>query len=462
MNSSPVKIYFAGDDLCLVGIDEQYLTGIPYDKDQQRILTYPSFLETILKVLRQNCVPIESKLSIDHPLTISFDPKYDLRPFQREAFDKWKNERRGTLILPTGSGKTFLGLAAIYHLKQATLVLAPTIDLIEQWISNLQLLGISKKAIGQYGGGRQEFAPITVSTYESARIYLHRFRNQIGLVIFDEVHHLSGERWLAIAQGMVAPYRMGLTATLANDHPAFNEIEQFVGPILFQMAPAELRELGYVAPYLIKHLPVPLTESEEQRYLQYRSKYLEYLRKTGLNRARNPYQELLYRAYEPEARVALAAHRQARDIQFNAKEKIQHAREILLEHADEKALVFSESVSFAERVSRELLIPVITGQTVAEERRTILAGFRKGDLRIIATSRVLDEGVDVPDASVGIVVSGSAQVRQFIQRLGRILRPAPGKESAVLYEIVTTGTGEESISRRRKNGIEESGLQEEE
>jgi superfamily II DNA or RNA helicase len=273
-------------------------------------------------------------------------------------------------------------------------------------------------------------------------------------LIFDEVHHLSGERWLAIAQGMVAPYRMGLTATLGDDHPTYNEIEQFVGPILFQMTPTELRELGYVAPYLIKHLPVPLTDLEKQRYLEYRSKYLEYLRKTGLNRARNPYQELVYRAYEPEARVALAAHRQARDIQFNTKEKIKHVREVLLQHVEEKTLVFSESVSFAERVSRELLVPVITGQTATEERRAILTGFRKGDLRIIATSRVLDEGVDVPDASIGIVVSGSAQVRQFIQRLGRILRPVPGKE-AVLYEVITTGTGEESISRRRKNGIEE-------
>ncbi|MHA2496654.1 MAG: DEAD/DEAH box helicase [Candidatus Hodarchaeales archaeon] len=455
MKSSPAEIYFAGDDLCLTGVEERYLADIPYEKDQQRILTYPSYLKTILKVLNQFEIPIESKLSIDHPLTISFDPKYELRPFQQEAFDEWKKKGRGTLILPTGSGKTFLGLAAIHYLSQATLVLAPTIDLVEQWVSNLQLLGISKKEIGQYGGGRQESdRPIIVSTYESARIYLHRFRNQIGLLIFDEVHHLSGERWLAIAQGMVAPYRMGLTATLGDDHPTYNEIEQFVGPILFQMTPTELRELGYVAPFLIKRLPVPLTDMEKQRYLQYRSKYLEYLRKTGLNRARNPYQELVYRAYEPEARVALAAHRQARDIQFNTKEKIKHVREILLQHAEEKALVFSESVSFAERVSRELLVPVITGQTATEERRAILAGFRKGDLRIIATSRVLDEGVDVPDASIGIVVSGSAQVRQFIQRLGRILRPVPGKE-AVLYEVITIGTGEESISRRRKNGIEE-------
>lgn len=456
MCASPVKIVFSGDDLCLLGVEERFLKDIPFIKDQQKLLTYPCFLDIILKKLRQGNIPIESKLAFEHPLTIPLNPQFVLRAFQEEAFETWAKEGRGTLILPTGSGKTYLGMKAIVELKQATLIVVPTIDLVEQWRSNLEQLGISGKSIGQYGGGKQELGPITVSTYESARIYLHHFRERTGLIIFDEVHHLSGERWLSIAQGMVAPFRMGLTATLEDDHPAFEDIEQFVGPVLFQMSPGKLRELGHVASYIIKQLPVPLSESEEEEYRRHRSTYLRYLRKTGLNRARNPYQELLYRAYEPEARTALAAHRQARSLQFNAREKVQLVREILHKHLGEKSLIFSESVSFAERVSRELLIPVITGETPSEERKAVLTGFRQGTLRIVATSRVLDEGVDVPDASVGIIVSGSAQVRQFIQRLGRILRPAPGKESAFLYEIISAGTSEESISQRRKDGLEAS------
>ncbi|MFQ5980454.1 MAG: DEAD/DEAH box helicase [Candidatus Heimdallarchaeota archaeon] len=456
MRPPAVKITFSGDDLCLLGVEERFLEDIPFIKDQKKLLTYPCFLDIILKKLHQKNIPVESKLALKHPLTIPLDPQFELRAFQKEAFEKWKEKGRGTLILPTGSGKTFLGMQAVSELKQATLIVVPTIDLVDQWRSNLQQLGLSEKSIGQYGGGTQKLAPITVSTYESARIYLHRFRTRTGLIIFDEVHHLSGERWLSIAQGMIAPFRMGLTATLGNDHPAFEEIEQFVGPILFSMTPRELRELGHVASYIIKRLPVPLSESEKEEYIAHRSTYLQYLRRTGLNRARNPYQELLYRAYEPEARAALAAHRQARALQFNAREKTQLVREILRKHPGEKSLIFSESVSFAERVSRELLIPVITGKTPSEERRAVLAGFRKGLLRVLATSRVLDEGVDVPDASVGIIVSGSAQVRQFIQRLGRILRPVPKKESAILYEIISSGTGEEDVSRRRKDGLEEA------
>ncbi|MFX0114978.1 MAG: DEAD/DEAH box helicase [Candidatus Hodarchaeota archaeon] len=455
MSPSPVKISFSGDDLCLLNLDERLIEDIPYEKDRQKILTYPCFLEWILERLNQQKIAVESKIGWNHPLSTSINPQFELHPFQQDAFDKWKITCRGTLILPTGSGKTFLGLAAISYLKQATLVLAPTIDLIEQWVSNLQLLGIPGKAIGQYGGGKQKLEPITVSTYESARIYLHHFRDKTGLIIFDEVHHLSGKRWQSIAQGMVAAYRMGLTATLEEKHPALEEIERFVGPILLQITPSELRELGHVAPYLLKQITVSLSELEEQEYLKQRSKYLNYLRQTGLNRARNPYQQLLYRAYEPEARAALAAHRQARAIQFNSEGKIRLVREILASHPEEKTLVFSEAVAFAERISRELLIPAITGETSAAERREILSGFREEDFRVIATSRVLDEGVDVPDASVGIVVSGSAQSRQFIQRLGRILRPAMGKESATLYEILSTGTTEESVSQRRRSALKD-------
>ncbi len=81
--------------------------------------------------------------------------------------------------------------------------------------------------------------------------------------------------------------------------------------------------------------------------------------------------------------------------------------------------------------------------------------FRSGDVTAIATSRVLDEGVDVPDASIGIILSGSGSTRQFRQRLGRLLRPSSNKK-AILYEIVASGTSEFATSRRRRKGVPDS------
>ncbi len=100
------------------------------------------------------------------------------------------------------------------------------------------------------------------------------------------------------------------------------------------------------------------------------------------------------------------------------------------------------------RISEQFLIPSITHETGIKERREWLAAFNKGDVLALATSKVLNEGVNIPDASVAVVLSGSGSTREHIQRLGRILRKRPDKE-ATLYEVVTRDTTEEHISRRR-------------
>jgi superfamily II DNA or RNA helicase len=101
-------------------------------------------------------------------------------------------------------------------------------------------------------------------------------------------------------------------------------------------------------------------------------------------------------------------------------------------------------------ISRRFLIPAVTYQTPKQERREILDRFRSGVYRVIVTSQVLDEGVDVPDASVGFILSGTGSPREFIQRLGRLLRKVEGKR-AKLVEIVSRETMEVRISRRRRH-----------
>jgi superfamily II DNA or RNA helicase len=100
------------------------------------------------------------------------------------------------------------------------------------------------------------------------------------------------------------------------------------------------------------------------------------------------------------------------------------------------------------RISEQFFVPAITHETGIKERRQWLEAFNKGEVLALATSKVLNEGVNIPEASVAIVLSGSGSSREHIQRLGRILRKAPDKE-AILYEVVTSETTEENISRRR-------------
>lgn len=101
-------------------------------------------------------------------------------------------------------------------------------------------------------------------------------------------------------------------------------------------------------------------------------------------------------------------------------------------------------------------LPVLTHQTKPEERNAFLNGFRDGTYSILVTSKVLNEGIDVPEANVAIIVSGSGSVREHVQRLGRILRKREGKQ-AVLYELISKQTGEYFVNKRRRqhNAYEE-------
>ena len=113
-------------------------------------------------------------------------------------------------------------------------------------------------------------------------------------------------------------------------------------------------------------------------------------------------------------------------------------------------IIFTNDNPTALRISKLLLCPCITHRTETKERRTDLDGFAKGEFTVIVTSRVLNEGVDLPGAEVAIIVSGTATVRESVQRLGRILRKKEGKQ-AVLYELIAEGTNESFTSERRRD-----------
>jgi superfamily II DNA or RNA helicase len=144
----------------------------------------------------------------------------------------------------------------------------------------------------------------------------------------------------------------------------------------------------------------------------------------------------------------MQAWREARSIAMNAPGKYDEIERILNMHKDDQVIIFSEFNVVVEEISRRCCIPNITYKTPAEERRTILERFRAGTYSKLVTGRVLNEGVDVPDCRVAIIVSGNSTKREYIQRLGRILRPKEGE--ALLYELVTRGTTEEDIAKRRR------------
>ncbi|MFC7020163.1 MULTISPECIES: DEAD/DEAH box helicase family protein [Haloarcula] len=386
---------------------------------------------------------------LDHP-SLDLATTYDLRAYQETALDAWRSAGdRGCLELPTGSGKTVIGIAAMVALGTPTLVVVPTIDLLEQWQRELERE--FDVPVGRLGGGEQRVESVTVSTYDSAYLRADELGDRFGFVVFDEVHHLGGEGYRDIARLLAAPARMGLTATFERPDDAHDVVEDLVDPLVHRVAVDDLAG-EHLADYDIKRLEVALTDAERERYEEYQGTFTDYLARSGIElRSGSDYQELVKRSgRDPAAREALLAKQRAREEMMNAQRKVKRLAAILDTHRDDRVIVFTAYTDLVYRLSERFLIPAITHETGASERREILERFRDGTYSRVVTANVLDEGVDVPDANVAVVLSGSGSEREFTQRLGRILRPKADGGRALLYELVTEETAEERVARRRR------------
>ena len=125
---------------------------------------------------------------------------------------------------------------------------------------------------------------------------------------------------------------------------------------------------------------------------------------------------------------------------------------LLLRHATSRILLFTADAVTAYQIAREHLVPVITADIGRAERAEILERFSRGLVRALVSARVLNEGVDVPEADVAVIVGGAQGDREYVQRVGRVLRPGPQKE-AIVYELVTLGTHEVAEAERRRGSL---------
>jgi superfamily II DNA or RNA helicase len=374
------------------------------------------------------------------------------RPFQVEALAAWRARRgRGLVVLPTGAGKSHVAVLAIDALRRGTLVVAPTLDLVRQWYDLLRTA--FAQPVGVVGGGDYEVLPLTVTTYDSAHMHMEHLGARFGLVVFDECHHLPGAAYALAARMSLAPYRLGLTATPERVDGREAELDELIGPIAYRKDIVELSG-DYLADYETERLVVELSPSERAEHDAERAIYRGFVERNGI-RMSSPtgWSEFIMRsARSVDGRRAMQAYRRQRELAFAAPAKLDYVEHLLHLHRADRTLLFTQDNATAYAVSRRFLVPVITHQTRVRERSEILARFSDGSYGAVATSKVLNEGVDVPDANVAIVISGSGSVREHVQRLGRILRKR-GDKRAKLYELVSAGTSETFTSDRRREHV---------
>ncbi len=371
------------------------------------------------------------------------------RPYQAEALAAWLAAKsRGVVVLPTGAGKTQLAKMAIHTKQRSTLVVVPTLNLVGQWHNELHTAFGTE--IGVLGGGSHSLQPITITTYDSAYLHADRIGDRWGLVVFDECHHLPGASYAHAAQSLLAPFRLGLTATPERTDGRHALTDELCGPVVYQKHITELSG-EFLADYYTEILDFDLNDEEARAYEDARALYKQFVQSRGITmRSPSDWSQFVKLAStSAEGRAAMEGFRRSRTLAFGAEAKLAFCGQLLADHPNDKAIFFTQDNHTARRISQQFLVPLITHETKVAERMAILKGLTDGTYAAVVTSKVLNEGVDVPEASLAVVVSGSGSVREHVQRLGRILRRKEGKV-ATLYELVTRATVEGRTSERRR------------
>lgn len=375
----------------------------------------------------------------------------ELRTYQSQALGAWELAgRRGVVVLPTGAGKTHVALAAIAAVGRATLVLVPTRVLLSQWVDRVGQLYDGE--VGVFGDGSRDLRPLTVCTFESAYRHMDRFGNRYALLIVDEVHHFGAGTRIEALEMCTAPLRLGLTATPLDTAAATVRTDELVGPVVCSYAISDLSG-NHLAPFDVMRIYVELGAEDRAAYAEARHTYLAAYRQFRRTGGSGEWSDFVKAAAQSRlGRRALAALYESRRIVSAAPAKTDMVARLVEEHRNERTLVFTADNAVAYALSRRLLIPALTCDIGRKERESVLGRLRSGQLRSVISARVLNEGIDLPEASIGIIVGGTLGSREHVQRVGRLLRPKPGKR-AVIYELVARDTHEVTTANRRQRSL---------
>jgi superfamily II DNA or RNA helicase len=452
MSEAEVLLQFNSGTLTLEGAGQEFPAPSVFQWDERvRRWRAPAiaYRQTVTELTRQE-LAFKDEARRYYEFQFRTDLNIEPRPYQRDAIAAWqKSGKRGVVILPTGAGKSFVAQMAIEMAGRSTLVVVPTLDLMNQWYD--LLVSSFQAEIGLIGGGYFEQGAIVVTTYASAFRFMERMGNQFGLLVCDECHHLPGSGFRYVAEMTIAPFRLGLTATPERSDGGEELMTGLLGPIVYRLEAQQLAG-EFLADYSVVRLTVQLSDEDQERYQQERAIFRRFISSQGIDfGSLQGWQMFVIRSARSEAgRRAMQAYRESKRIALGAEAKLETLKKLLARHRRERVLIFTAENEMVYRISEQFLIPAITHETPIKERSAWLAAFNQGEVLALATSKVLNEGVNIPEAAVAIVLSGSGSSREHIQRLGRILRKQPGKE-AILYEVVASGTAEERISERRRD-----------
>ena len=363
-----------------------------------------------------------------HPIALNHDG-WELRDYQQYATESFWEGGSGVVVLPCGAGKTIVGAASMAQAQTTTLILVTNTVAGRQWRDELlRRTTLTPEEIGEYSGERKEIRPVTIATYqvvtrktkgEYKALELFDSRDW-GLIIYDEVHLLPAPVF-RMAADLQSRRRLGLTATLVREDHREDDVFSLIGPKRYDAPWKELEMAGYIATAECVEVRTTLTEDER----------------------------MMYATAETRERYRIAACSEG---------KLAVVDKLLAQHSGQQTLIIGAFIEQLEDIAARTGAPLIDGKTSTKKRETTFDAFRNGEIQTLVVSKVANFSIDLPEAAVGIQVSGTFGSRQEeAQRLGRLLRPKADGAEALFYTVVARDTLDAEYAMHRQRFLAEQG-----
>ena len=347
-------------------------------------------------------------------LDVRWNDTITLYPYQQQAVDAALSSSHGVVVLPPGSGKTYIGVALVAALRQHALIVTSSRAAAQQWHDSVaRATTIEPAALAVYRR-QASLAAVTVTTYQQLiRAPQALLDAEWGVIIYDEVHTLPAPVFRTTA-ALQSRRRYGLSATLVREDGNINDVYSLVGPQRYTVPWRTLEQAGYIAPVQCIAVTVAHSATERAQYLA-------------------------------------AFPRQYGRIAAMASAKLHVLQALADRHRDASILVIGQYIEQLQQCAELTGWPLLTGNTPEAERQALYDAFRSGQAARLIVSKVGNQAIDLPNASVLIQLSGAYGSRQEeAQRLGRVLRVHQG-ETAFFYSLMTTQTREieDNFQRQR-------------
>ena len=369
---------------------------------------------------------------------------YPLYDWQSDAIGKWKqNGNQGIVQATTGSGKSRVAHALIVeHLNEpdgVVTVLVPQVSLLRQWADELdRILGFK---VGRYGGGKKDFSSrINVMVINSAIKILPSKSYNNHLLIADECHRMAAPTFQRVFD--VEHHKcLGLSATPEREDTGLEVLTNLIGEVIYEYGYEDALKAGVISDFEVCAVQIPLTEFERKEHDTAHQTIVNLSRRLnsrygGRGNLVITCQRLLANGTaDKDVGAFLVAIQKRKEILNTARNRFRALDLLLHQHKKGKIMVFHESIDDISNLEKKyayLNPEVYHSKKTAKQRRVALETFSQQPQGLLLSCKALVEGVDIPDADVGIMVSGTRSVRSRIQTIGRLLRKG-GASQPVIY-----------------------------